>query len=79
MFCDAGLGDTVILSPSVKLKFTIPVINGVNDWSTPVLKEELSENLKKDMEADSPILKSKENPDAELELPPTLIICGLID
>lgn len=56
MFCEAGLGETVILSPSVKLRFTIPVINGVNDCITPVLKEELSENLKKDMEADSPIL-----------------------
>ncbi len=56
MFSEAGLGDRVIFSPSVKLKSTMPVTKGVNDWRTPVLNEELSDNLKKVTEADSPML-----------------------
>jgi hypothetical protein len=53
---EAGLGETVILSPSVKFKSTRPVTRGVNDCNTPVLSEELSENLNKAIEADSPRL-----------------------
>jgi hypothetical protein len=53
---EAGLGETVIFSPSVKLKSTKPVTKGVNDCNTPVLNEELSENLNKEIEDDSPML-----------------------
>ena len=55
-FVEAGLGESVIFSPSVKLKSTKPVTKGVNDCNTPVLNEELSENLNKAIDADSPML-----------------------
>lgn len=51
----------------------------MNDCNTPVLNEELSENFKKAIEADSPRLYSSENTVVEDALPETFTVRGLID
>jgi hypothetical protein len=56
MFSEEGFGDREIFSPSVNFKSVIPVTRGVKDCNPPVLNEELSDNLKNTIEADSPIL-----------------------